>query len=114
MEGQDGSASFAELGMRIGFTDDPIVPGMKIKAVHLQEIVRAANIVRGAAHLTAFSLTATAGGNVITAAEMNALRNAINEARMSLGAIPFTFIGAVAPQTPIQAIHIQELREAVR
>lgn len=114
MEGHDGSASFAELGMRIGFTDDPIVPGMKIKAVHLQEIVRAANIVRGAAHLTAFSLTATAGGNVITAAEMNALRNAINEARVSLGAIPFTFIGAVAPQTPIQAIHIQELREAVR
>jgi hypothetical protein len=114
MEARNGPGSFADLGMRIGFTDDPIVPGMKIKAVHLQEIVRAANIVRGAAHLTAFSLTATAGGKVITAAEMNALRNAINEARASLGAIPFTFTGAISPQTTIQAIHIQELREAVR
>jgi Bacterial Ig-like domain (group 3)/FG-GAP-like repeat len=114
MEGHDGSVSHADLGMRIGFTEDPLIPGTRIKAAHLQEIIRAANIVRSAAHLSAVSLTATVGGNVITAAQLNALRNAINEARVSVGALPFTFTGSIAPQTPIQAIHMQELREAVR
>lgn len=114
MEGHDGSVSHADLGMRIGFTDDPLIPGTKIKAVHLQEIIRAANIVRSAAHLSAVNLTATVGANVITAAQMNALRNAINDARVSLGALPFPFTEAIAPQTPILAIHMQELREAVR
>jgi hypothetical protein len=114
MEGHDGSISHADVGMRIGFTDDPLLPGVKIKAVHLQEIVRAANIVRGAAHMSSFALTATAGGNVITAAQMNALRNAINEARGNLGAIPFSFTNAIVPGTTIRAADIQELREAVR
>jgi len=114
MEGHDGSVSHADLGMRIGYTDDPLRPGVAIKAVHLQEIVRAANIVRGAAHMPNFVLTANVGGKVITAAQMNALRNAINEARTSLGAIPFSFTNVIAPLTPIRAVDIQELREALR
>lgn len=114
MEGHDNSIGQADLGMRIGFTDDPLRAGTTIKAVHLSEIVRAANIVRTAANMTNLSLTANAGGTVITAAQVNALRNAINEARVSLGAVPYSFTNAIAAGTPIRAADIQELRESIR
>jgi hypothetical protein len=114
MQGFDGSFTNADLGMRITFTDDPLKPGTTIKAVHLQEIVRAANIVRGAAHLSAFTHAATPGSPVITAAQLNALRDAINTARVSLGATSFSFTNVIAPQMPIRAVDIQELREAIR
>jgi hypothetical protein len=114
MEGHDGSFSQADVGMRITFTNDPLAPGTAIKATHIQEIVRAANIVRNAANLSAFVLTATPGGPVMNAAQMNALRSSINAARVSLGATAFAFTGTIAPNTPILASHVQELREAIR
>ncbi|HYC58619.1 MAG TPA: Ig-like domain repeat protein [Thermoanaerobaculia bacterium] len=114
MEGHDYSVSHADLGMRIAFTDDPLAAGVKIKAAHLTEIVRAANIVRAAAQLSPIDVTANAGGHLITAAQVLAVRESINQARVALGAIPFAFTGMVAPGAVIRASHIQELREAVR
>lgn len=114
MEGHDNSVSHAELGMRISFSDDPLVPGTVIKAAHLREIVRAANIVRTAANFSPITITANEGDRVVTAAQVVAMRDAINQARVALGAIPFAFTGTVAPGAVIRASHIQELREAVR
>lgn len=113
MEGPGGAVGPLDVAMRISFTDDPLMAPKGIKAVHLQEIVRAANILRAGAGLPAISLSATAGGKVLTAAQLSTLRDGINAARTTLGAASFSFTGAV-PGTVINAAQLQELREAIR
>ncbi|MEO8033082.1 MAG: FG-GAP-like repeat-containing protein [Acidobacteriota bacterium] len=114
MESSDGStASNVDLGMRISFTDDPVVAGVTIKAVHLQEIIRGLNILLTAANLSATSVN-IAPGSVVTAAQINGLHTAINEARAALGANLFSFTRDVSPGTTIRALDVQELREAIR
>jgi len=115
MEAYDGKSwSPADVGMRIAFTDDALAAGMMIRAVHLQEIVRAANILRQAAGLTLVPTGNIVSGTVVAAAHVSTLRNAINEARLAIGAAAFPFTGTVAPGALISAHDVQELREAVR
>jgi hypothetical protein len=114
MEGFDKSVTAADLAMRIAFADDPVMAGMPIKALHLQEIVRAANIVRAAANLSAISAAPFQLNAPIEAATLIALRSAINEARVALGAYAYPFAAGIAAGAPVRAADIQELREAVR
>jgi hypothetical protein len=107
-------ASAPDVAMRIAFTDDTLLPGMKIRAVHMQELVRAANILRAAAGLPLLPTTGLTPGNVLTAARVNQLRTAINEARSAFGAPAFPFAGTIAPGSQVRASHLQELREAIR
>jgi hypothetical protein len=107
------TTSNVDVGMRIAFTDETLLPGTPIKAVHMQEIIRAANILRAAAGLTALTNPASPGAP-IAAATVNAVRTAINEARVALGATPFSFTGTVAAGSPVLASHFRELREAMR
>jgi hypothetical protein len=108
------SFSNVDVGMRIAFTDDPLLPGTFIKSVHMKEILRAANILRAAANLPALTMGGLEVGDVITAAQVNALRTAINQARTALGAYAFPFTGTIDVGGWIQASQIRELREAVR
>jgi hypothetical protein len=114
LESGDGKVSAADIGMRIAFTDEPLIPGMAIRAQHLKEVVRAANILRAAASLPALSSTLFTAGAPITAQQITALRRGINEARVAVGAYPFMFAGNVVSGAPIRAAHIEELREAIR
>lgn len=114
-ESSDGTWSdHVDVGMRISFTDDPLLPGMGIRAVHLQEIVRAVNIVRAAASLPAVSAGSFAAGATIAGGPLNDLRMAVNEARLALGAVAYQFPHPISEGGPIHAAHIQDLREAIR
>lgn len=108
------SFSNIDVGMRIGFTDENLIAGMTIKAVHLTELLRATNILRTAAGLPALTLNGIAAGQPVTAADVNALRDGINQARVALGAYAFPFSSTIAPGTTIRASDIREMREAVR
>ena len=114
-ESYDGSLlSNVDVGMRISFTDDPLLPGAAIRSLHLQEIVHAANLLRTAANLSAISSDPYVAGAPVTAAGVNLLRTAINEARVSLGAYPFAFTGTLTTGMVVHAADVRELREAVR
>ena len=114
MEGEDGSYGPADVGMRFTFSNDTLGPKLRVKAIHLQEIVRAANLLRAAAGLTPVSATPFASGKPITVSSILALRTAINEARVALGAHPFPFMNTPAARQPVRSADIQELRESVR
>jgi hypothetical protein len=114
MVSNDGATfSAADVAMRISFSDDPLLPGMTVRAVHLTEIITAANALRAAAGLSpvAFSI---APAQSIAASHVTALRTATNEARVALGVAPFPFEDTITPGVAVRALHIQELREAIR
>jgi hypothetical protein len=111
--GYDNTDSDVDVGMRIAFTDDALLPGTVIRAAHLQEIIRGANILRAAAGLPALTLT-VAPGDVVSAAHVAALRDGINQARVAVGAYSFPFEGTIAAGAPVRARDIQDLREAIR
>lgn len=107
------ATSNADLAMIVAFTDDPITTTTPIKALHETEIVAAANGLRSLAGLPAFPAPAKAG-DFINASQILAIRNAINEARVALGAAPIAFSTDVAAGSPVRIQHIQDLREAIR
>jgi hypothetical protein len=114
MEGHDGTWTDADVGMRISFSDDPLLAGTSVKALHLQEIVHAANLLRTAANLSTISDAPFAPGSPIAAASLLNLRTAINEARVALGAFPYPFTAVINSGLLLRAVDIQEFREAVR
>lgn len=112
MEGP-GGATVPDVAVRVSFTDDPLQPGTPVKALHLQEIVAAANTLRAAGGLPLLTLSFQPGAP-ISAASVVTLMNGINDARAALGAYGYPFRGLIATGYPVVAIDIQELREAVR
>lgn len=114
VEDYDGTSTGADIGMRVSFSDDPMIAGTSVKALHLQEIVHAANILRTAANLSAISDTPFAAGSLVTASSLQNLRAAINEARVTLGAVPYAFTSNIDSGLLLRAVDIQEFREAVR
>jgi hypothetical protein len=103
------------LVMRVSFTDDPVLPGTPVNSVHLKEIVSALNVVRNAASLASFVPPDDEVGDTITASQINGLRGSINETLSVIGVPTLAFTDVLVPgATPIRAVHIQELREAIR
>ncbi|MFP5246416.1 MAG: FG-GAP-like repeat-containing protein [Thermoanaerobaculia bacterium] len=100
-----------DVAQRITFIDDPLLPGQTIKAMHLGEIIHVTNLLRAAAGLPNVVLNEP---YLVTAAHVNTLRAAINEARLALGAAAFPFADTITAGTVIRAVHFQELREAIR
>jgi hypothetical protein len=118
------SISNVDSAMRFPFTDDPLPPAKSVSAAQLAEVVRATNILRAAAGLGPVSLPPVpmtsirrrivGAGIGVPSSEVKLLRDAINEAREALGAYRFVFTAPLAANTTINAVQIQELREAVR
>jgi hypothetical protein len=113
-----GAFSASELAATTMFTDPDLVAGStRLKSAHLTELLTAVNAVRTLAGLgtTAFATPATVS-SVSTAAHVTTLRAAINGARTTLGigTTAYTDSSLVAGSTPIRAVHITELRAAVR
>lgn len=83
--GQPSAHSAPDLATTVIFTDDPLVAGQTIiKAVHLTQLHTAVNAVRTAAGLTQYSFTAVAPGQLVTAARIEEIRNALAPARQGL------------------------------
>ncbi|HEX7151766.1 MAG TPA: Ig-like domain-containing protein [Thermoanaerobaculia bacterium] len=125
MESPDGmSFSNVDVAMRFAFTDDNLPPDRRVSLPQVAEVVRAANLLRGAAGLDPVTLppvTVTPGkrrssgsSSGVPSSHVVLLRTAINEARVSLGAYAFPFTVPVTAEVALNAAHLQELREAVR
>jgi hypothetical protein len=107
--------SNTDVAMLTAFSDDPAVRGMtRIKAAHFAELAGATNTLRAAANLPPIRLQNAASGQRITSANLLALRNGIQDARVLLGAGGYSFSNPGTPGTAARAVDIDELRNALR
>ena len=101
----------------IAFTDDPIVAGStKIKAAHLLELRSAINAIRVTLGLGAFSfVNALDPGTPVRASDITEIRTALIGVRSALGlTTTFTDDPLVGSSTLIKAVHIEEIRQAIK
>jgi fibronectin type 3 domain-containing protein len=100
----------------IMFTDDPVVSGTPIKAVHITQLRLAVNAMRAAAGLAPASWTdASLTGVTVKAVHITQLRAALTPALTALGKpAPSYSDPSLSAGTPIKAVHIQELRNLVK
>lgn len=103
----------------IAFTDDPLTPGTtKVKAAHITELRSAINALRAANGLSAFSFTdpSLAGGALIKAVHITELRTALDAVYTQRSrAVPtYSDPTITANVDAIEALHVSELRMAVR
>lgn len=101
------------------FTDEPLTPGVTpIRAQHIDELRTAVNAVREAADLPAFSFTDSSigAGTSVRAVHMSELRTALAEAFETLGTGAIGYADPVISSaiTRIRAVHVQQLRMAVK
>ncbi len=113
---EGSSAPTRDLATTIIFTDDPLVVGTTVKAVHLSELRVAVNAVRVTAGLALATFTDTpAAGLAIKAVHVTELRSNLDAARSALVFPAITYTDpALATGTTIKAAHIQDLRTGVK
>ena len=99
------------------FTDDPLIAGItSIKAVHVNELRDAINLLRQRAGIATVSWAeAVTSGVTIKASHITEMRTRLGEARTALGLAPTTYTdpGLSASYT-IKAVHIQEIRDSLK
>lgn len=111
--------SLPDAATTIFFTDDPLVAQVSsVDAAHLTELRLAVNAIRAAAGLPAATFTDTSpfSTTVIKASHCQELRTALNAARATLGlsSVTFTDASLVTGTTKVRAVHLQEIRNAVK
>ena len=98
------------------FTDDPLVgQGTIVRAAHFAELRAAIDSVRTARGLMPFAWTAATSTGVL-GVHVNELRRALNEAYQAVGGTAPTYTDPTVASglTVIKAVHLNELRAAVR
>ncbi len=100
------------------FTDNPIVAGMTIRALHILELrsrIDAVRVARGLPPFTWTDPTLTLGSAIIKAQHIIDLRSALAEAYVAATLTPPTYTDALLTTgiTVARAVHIAELRAAV-
>jgi YVTN family beta-propeller protein len=102
----------------IVFTDPTLMVGTtKMKAAHIDELRTAANAFRTCAGMSPATFTdGSLTGAVIRAVHVNELRTSLAAARSLLGltTVSYTDPTITAGSTRIKAVHIEELRTAVK
>ena len=107
------------VGLTAGtFSDDPLISGVtRVKALHVTELRTRIDVLRATHGLSTFAWTdpALGTGYFIKAAHVSELRTALSQAYTAAGRTPPpSFTDTLTPgATPIKAVHIQELRNAV-
>lgn len=99
------------------FTDDPVQPAITVKAAHMLQLQSAVNAFRACAGLGAVALTpAPATGGFIRASHIAGLRAGLAQARQLLGlsAVSYDDPTLTAGATRVKAVHVQQLRDAVK
>lgn len=102
----------------IAFSNDPLPSGQLVNAQHINELRNAINTLRVNNSLSSYPFTDTtlSPGAVIKAVHATELRTALNGVYTQRGrAVPtYTDSTITATQTVIKALHVSELRLAVR
>lgn len=113
----DAATTFAE-GTTALFTDDPLIPGVTIlKAAHLNELRSAITAVHTAAGLGAPTYTdptLTPATTPVRAVHIEELRMDLDAARQALNLPALPYTDPTLANGAIKAVHLQELRNAVK
>jgi parallel beta-helix repeat protein len=101
------------------FTDDPLVAGATtVKAVHLGELRTCVDAIRLHYGLSSYPYTdssVTAATTVIKAQHLTELRTALSQAYSAANTSSPTYTDTiVSGQTPVRAVHVSELRTAIK
>jgi hypothetical protein len=115
--GTRSAFSNLDLATTVTFTDDPLVAqSTVVKALHITQLRTAVNAVRALAGLGAGSFTdpTLTSAIVIKAAHVTDLRGALDPARSNLGLPTVSYTDAPLAGVAVKAIHLQELRTAVK
>jgi hypothetical protein len=108
--------SVSVLATYVLFTDNPLVAGTTIKAVHLSELRTAVNGVRAlAGGFPSATYTDTAApGVVVKAVHIKELRTQLDPALIALGIPTAAYTNAITAGIVISAIDFQEIRDRVK
>jgi ELWxxDGT repeat protein len=109
--------SNTDLASTRAFTDDPLMAKVtRIKAAHVNELRAAVNAARAAAGLPPFAFsTAPTIGALVRGTHVTELRTALTSVFTALStAAPVFTDASIAAGNPIRAVHIQELRNALK
>jgi hypothetical protein len=109
-----GTYSTPDLATTVLFTDDPLIPGMTVKAVHLTQLRTAVDAVRTLAGLTNTpytDATITAHATPIRAVHLTELRTRLDQARSTLGLSAMSYTN---PLTTVRAVEFTEVRNGVK
>ncbi len=105
----------ADAATTFSFTDDPAIAGATpVKAVHMTELRLAVNALRTIAGLGSMSFSAPAPATNVTvrSATIQELRTGADQARAALGLSAMAYTDASL--SAIKAVHVQQLRNAVK
>jgi hypothetical protein len=117
VNGTEGPDSNADLATTVIFTDDPLIAGTAIKAVHIAELRTAVDAVRTLAGLSAGTYTdptLTPGVTSVKSVHVTELRTALDAARAALGLSGLSYADSLTAGTPVKATHLSELRNGVK
>jgi hypothetical protein len=104
--------SNVDLATTFAFTDPVLGPGAVIRAAHFEDLRDAVDALRATMGLPPAVWTDPAlAGVVVKLVHLLELRAAINEVRAAIGLGPVTWS---SPVTLIRAVHIEEMRNALR
>jgi hypothetical protein len=107
-------ASSPDLATTILFTDDNVLAGLTVRALHLQEIRSAVNAVLVSAGMSA-PYSGPSVGTTIAASDITALRNSVTTAYAKIGMPQLSFAETITAGTSkIKASHFQELRDRTK
>jgi hypothetical protein len=114
----NGAIWIAEIIVRAGFTDDPIVPNTTaVKLIHISELrtrIDAARVAAGLAPYSYTDSTMTAQSTVIKAVHVTDLRTALADVYVARERTPPSYADpSLGSGSSIRAIHINELRSAL-
>jgi hypothetical protein len=104
-----------DLATTMSSESSTITAGMPILSADLANVRMRVNAVRAAANLSATSFTEGGVGEVAYASHITTLRNALQQARLSLGYEPALFTDSiVSGSTLIKAVHLNELLDLMK
>jgi uncharacterized protein YkwD len=113
--GGSSGDSASDLATTVIFTDDPLAPGMLVKAVHLSQLRTAVSAVRAQAGLsTATYSDAAATGVTVKAIHITQLRTYLDQAMTALGLTTGGWTDASLNGVTIEATHFQQIRNRVK
>ncbi|HKR65267.1 MAG TPA: ELWxxDGT repeat protein [Thermoanaerobaculia bacterium] len=111
-----GALSEPDMATTFFFADDALVAGVtRVKALHFTELRTVVNLARDVSGLADWEPATTPVSNgVILGSHITELRDVIDETRRFLGCVPVSYTDPSLTGVPIKAVHVQQLRNALK